>query len=104
MAKPLDVLNYVSVINRDNGKRSTDDGRLLRISSLLWDSAYRHVNSDELFNLYTRVLWNQLSDSDVLAVSSHVDCGRGITRCYAESCGNGTLREPTTTRPPTRRY
>lgn len=44
------VLKSLSVINRDNGKKFTCTDRLDTISSILWNSKYRRINSDGLFN------------------------------------------------------
>ena len=48
----FDILSEISAINRDNGKKFTQTDRLDAITSSLWDSNYRRINSDGLFNLY----------------------------------------------------
>lgn len=76
------ILEQLSVINRDNGRKFTQTDRLDAVSSLLWDSKYRRVNSDGLFNLYSQKPLDYFKDKKVLVVSSHVDCENEISKCF----------------------
>lgn len=88
----IDILTQVSVINRDNGKRFTQTDRLDTISSLLWDTSYRRINSDGLFHLYSKKPIEQLTNKSMVVVSSHVDCEREITNCFTSVVDNDTMR------------
>lgn len=88
----FDILSEISVINRDNGKKFTQTDRLDAITSSLWDSNYRRINSDGLFNLYSRVPIEHLANETVTIVSSHIDCEKGITRCFSSSESEDTMR------------
>lgn len=87
----FNILSRLSVINRDNGKRFTITERLDAITSLLWESKYRRINSDGLFNLYAAAPLKENAEN-VIIVSSHVDCERNITKCFSQTENNGTLR------------
>lgn len=78
-AKLFEILQNLSVINRDNGKRFTCTDRLEAISSILWNSKYRRINCDGLFNLYSAKSIEQLSEIELTVVSGHVDCEQNIT-------------------------
>ena len=84
------VLKALSVLNRDNGRTFTVTDRLDAINSLLTDSPYTRVNEDGLFHMYSRKQISMIHDP-VILVSSHVDCERGITRCFTEGLDDKTL-------------
>lgn len=86
----LTVLKKLTVLNRDDGRTFTDTGRLDAIASLLRGSAYRRIEAKGLFHLYSRKPPEELR-GPVLVVSSHADCERHITKCFAEERGDGTL-------------
>ena len=88
----INLLETISVINRDNGKRFTNSERLDVIASILWDSRYRKINSDGLFNLYAKHPVDSYQGNKVVIVSSHVDCQSSITRCFSKQMGNGLLK------------
>ena len=87
----FEILQSLSVINRDNGKKFTCTDRLDAISSILWNSKYRMINCDGLFNLYSSMPLKQLLKSGVTIVSSHVDCEQNITKCFSSSVDDKTL-------------
>ena len=87
----LDLLDKVTVMSRDNGRKFTDTGRLDAIRDLLWDTPYRRVNAQGLFHLYARHPLEQIQGRIIL-VSSHVDCQVGITRCSWKRKDPGFLR------------
>ena len=88
----LEILSAVSVINRDDGRRFTETGRLDAITALLWDSKYRRINADGLFALYAAKPLTEYKGTDVVVVTSHVDCERGITRCFSRREPKGMLK------------
>ena len=87
-----EILARLSVLNRDNGKRFSKTDRLDAIAELLWNSSYRRVNADGLFNLYARKPLSQLLKEPVTIISTHVDCERGITACFSVSADETHLR------------
>ena len=76
------VLEKVTVLNRDNSYIFTNTERLDAIASLLCGSAYKRIETDGLFHLYSRKPVSEI-DEPVVIVSSHVDCERHITKCFA---------------------
>lgn len=88
----IDILKRMSVINRDNGKRFIQTDRLDTISSLLWNSSYRRINSDGLFHFYSKRPIEQLVNESIVVVSSHVDCERGISNCFTSVVDNNIMR------------
>ena len=88
----INLLETISVINRDNGKRFTNSERLDVIASLLWNSRYRKINPDGLLNLYAKQPVDSYQGSKVVVVSSHVDCQSSITHCFSKQMGNGLLK------------
>ena len=86
-----EILDAVCVMNRDNGKKFKVTERLDAIASLLWDSRYRRINSDGLFNLYAQKPLNELQ-GPVIVVSSHVDCQAGITKCFSDIREEGMMK------------
>ena len=88
----VEILDKISVLNRDNGKRFTNTERLNVITSLLWKSEYRRINPDGLFHLYAKVPLDSFQGRDAVIVSSHVDCEKSISRCFSRPEGNGLLR------------
>ena len=88
----MEMLSKVSVLNKDNKKRFTVTDRLDVISKLLWDTEYRRINADGLFNLYAKKPLEYMKDKNVFVVSTHVDCEKNITRCFSEDLGNGLLK------------
>lgn len=85
------ILGRVMRINRDDGRRFTRTDRLDEIQEILWNSQYRRVNPQGLFHLYAKHPLERV-EGNVVLVSSHVDCERGITRCFCEDAGDGLLR------------
>ena len=77
----FDVLECVSVLNRDNGIMFTNTDRLDAIASLLRNSAYKRVKTEGLFHLYSVKSIDEINES-VIIVSTHVDCERSITKCF----------------------
>ncbi len=90
MLELMSVLQAVSVLNRDDGSSFTNTQRLDAIASLLRGSDYRRLNEDGLFRLYARRSVAEM-DGPCLVVSSHVDCERSITRCFARAAEDGML-------------
>ncbi len=87
-----DILNAVSVINRDNGKQFKETERIDAITSLLWDSKYRRINAEGLFILYASKPLNNYKDRDAVVVTSHIDCERNITRCFSQRDHDGMMK------------
>lgn len=87
----LNILSKVSVLCKDDGDSFIDTTRLDVISEILWDSQFRRINADGLFNLYAKKPLYQISDP-LIIVSSHVDCERNIIKCFTESIGDGILK------------
>ncbi len=87
----IPILDRVMLINRDDGRRFTRTDRLDEILRLLWNSRYRRSNPQGLFHLYAARPLDQM-EVPVVLVSSHVDCERGITRCFWEDSGDDYLR------------
>lgn len=79
----IQILESVSVINRDNGNRFTQTDRLDSIARLLNSSRYQKINDSGLFHLYACKPVYEL-DQDVILVSSHVDCERSIRSCFSK--------------------
>ncbi len=90
--EPIDVLNAVCVINKDNGRKFMKTERIDAITSLLWNSKYRRVNPDGLFILYAAKPLSELAGDEVTIVSSHIDCEEDITRCFSRQEPNGMLK------------
>ena len=86
----IDVLERVCVLNRDDGSVFTVTDRLDAIASLLRGSAYKRVDAAGLFHMYARRPAETLR-SPVVLVSSHVDCERGITKCFSRRIDENTL-------------
>lgn len=86
-----DILSRVTVMNRDDKVRFTISDRLDVISSLLWDSKYRRINPDGLFNLYSQKPITDLRNKPVIIVSTHVDCEYNITHCFSKRVENNLL-------------
>jgi hypothetical protein len=87
----FDILGLIMRLNRDNGHRFTRTDRLDEIQRILLNSPYRRVNQYGLFHLYAKHPIDQLAGPVVL-VSSHVDCEKGISRCFWEETEDGLLR------------
>lgn len=87
----MDCLTQLSVINRDNGKKFTCTDRLDVICSVLWNSDYRRLNCDGLFNLYSKKPLEQLAGEKLIIVSTHVDCEESITACFSSVVDDKTL-------------
>ncbi len=87
----LEILSKTAVLNKDNGKHFETSDRLDNISSLVWESKYRRINPDGLFQLYSKKPVEELRDQEVIVISSHVDCEAGITQCYSEIDENDKL-------------
>ena len=79
----IQILESLSVINRDNGTKFTQTDRLDSIAWLLSNSKYQKVNDCGLFHLYARKPVHEL-DQNVILVSSHVDCERSIHSCFSK--------------------
>lgn len=90
MANLLSVLQSVSVLNRDNSIYFTNTERLDAVDALLRGSAYKRIDFDGLFHIYGLKPVEEL-DGPVVIVSSHVDCERNITKCFAKKIDDGTL-------------
>ena len=75
-----EILEYVSVANRDNGRYFIDTQRADKIINLLFDSKYRKVNSDGLYMLYSAKPLCEVSDP--IIISTHIDCVSEITNCF----------------------
>ncbi|WP_034447839.1 hypothetical protein [Butyrivibrio sp. AE2032] len=88
----IQLLEKISVLNKDNSRHFTNTERLDVIASLLWDSGYRRLNADGLFNLYSRQPVDYYRNRKVVVVSTHVDCERTITRCFSRREENGLLK------------
>ena len=86
----ISVLKQVSVLNRDNGAVFTNRERLDAIALLLRGSGWDRVEADGLFHLYAQKPVAALG-KHVLVVSSHVDCQRGISRCFTRVIDDDTL-------------
>lgn len=68
----LELLERLSVPNRDNGVRFTETDRFDAINALLWNSRYRRINPDGLFFLYAAKPLDEICDP--VLISSHIDC------------------------------
>lgn len=79
--KLIDVLERVSVLNRDNGIKFTNTERLDAIASLLRNSAYKRVKTEGLYHLYSAKPICEIK-GPVIIVSTHVDCEYHITKCF----------------------
>ena len=86
-----EILSKVSVPNRDDGIRFTVTDRLDAVAALLQNSGYRKINSGALFAMYAKKPLEKTSGKIIL-VSSHVDCARGITRCFSSMENNEMMR------------
>ena len=86
-----EILNYVTVMNRDDKVRFTISDRLDNISALLWNSKYRRINADGLFHLYAQKPLDSLRNQSAIIVSTHIDCEHNITRCFSEKIDNDML-------------
>ncbi len=82
MEQLFEILQAVSVPNRDNGQRFTDDTRLRAIAELLRGSDYRLLSQEGLFHLYGKQeVWEHRENA--IVVSAHVDVHDDISRCFA---------------------
>ena len=88
----MEILSAVSVMNRDHKIQFTISNRLDVITSLLWDSTYRRINADGLFNLYAKKPIDYFRNRQTIVVSTHVDCERSITKCFTEDIGEGLIK------------
>lgn len=86
----LSILQRLSVLNRDDGRRFTNTERLDAIASLLSDSDYVKLDVDGLVHIYRKRALSDWSDP-VLIVSAHVDCEYHITKCFASELSDGML-------------
>lgn len=86
----ISVLQKVSVLNRDDGFAFTNKDRLNVIADLLRESDYQRINTDGLVHIYARKPVAELN-MPVIAVSSHVDCERHITKCFARFINDDML-------------
>ena len=85
-----DLLEKLSVVNRDDGEKFTDTRRLDVINELLSNSNYRKIEAQGLFHLYSKRPLSSLNKSVVL-VSSHVDCHNRITDCFSKVVDDETI-------------
>ena len=79
----IEILDCISVLNRDNGHIFTNTNRLEVIEECLWNSRYRRINPQGLFHLYSPLPVHKILEP-VVIVSSHVDCEKDITRCFTK--------------------
>lgn len=86
-----EALINLSVLNRDNGQKFTDTSRLDAISEALMTTKYSRINKSGLFHLYSLKPANAFTESIVI-ISSHVDCEKNITKCFAEFLPDGLMR------------
>ena len=86
----IQILERVSVLNRDDGNNFTNTDRLDAIASLLSNSAYKRVKAEGLFHLYSAKPIDEINEP-VIIVSSHVDCERNITKCFTSFINRNTL-------------
>lgn len=86
-----EILAKLSVINRDNGRKFTDTSRLDAISDTLLSTKYSRINHGGLFHLYSPEPVSNIRKPAVI-ISSHVDCERGITKCFTEFLQGGLMR------------
>ena len=91
MENLLNILDSISVLNRDNGKEFTNTERLDAIASLLSNSKYKRVETEGLFHLYSAKEVCDINEP-VIIVSTHVDCERHITKCFSSIVDQNTLR------------
>ena len=89
----FNLSKYLSVINRDDGKRFTITDRLDAIKRKLSSTDYKTVYEYGLFSLYSKKPLSQINDP-LVVISTHIDCEKGITQCfskeYNEECIIGT--------------
>ena len=78
------IMDKLSVTNRDNGMDFTDTQRLDVIAALAVDSDYERINTQGLFHMYSKCPEASLKGREVVVVSSHVDCHKGITKCFSK--------------------
>lgn len=83
------ILKRLAVVNYDNGCKFTVRDRLDAISELLKNTDYVKVNTDGLFEMYTL---NGIVPNNAVLLSTHVDCVKKITECYAEIQNGEYLR------------
>ncbi len=86
-----EALMKLSVLNRDNGRKFTDTSRLDAISESLRTTKYSRINPGGLFHLYSQKKANEIN-RPVVIISSHADCERNITKCFAEFLPEGLMR------------
>lgn len=84
-----EILQALSVPNRDNGRVFTDPRRLERIDALVRDTKYRRINRNGLFYLYAARPLEEISTP--ILISSHVDCADEITECFSREAGDGKM-------------
>lgn len=86
----MEILENLSVINRDNGVIFTNTNRLDNISKILENSSYKKINTMGLFHLYAKKSVRDLDD--VVLISSHVDCEDCITKCFTSEVNDKLLK------------
>ena len=85
----FEILSSLAVTNYDNGYEFTKTDRLDAIAQILSNTRYRKVNTNGLFHLYA--LDGMIPKKAVL-ISTHIDCVKDITKCFAEDYGIELLR------------
>lgn len=83
-----EILQKLAVVNYDNGHSFVERDRLDAIADILNGTKYKRVNSEGLFEMYSV---DGILPENPIVISTHVDCVKAITKCFAVSCDNGLL-------------
>lgn len=85
----FELLEAISLPNRDNGTKFTNTQRIEMIDALLWNSQYRRINPQGLFFLYAAKPLQEITNP--VLISSHIDCIDHMTTLFSRDQGNGMI-------------
>ena len=88
----FEILEKLSVLNRDDGEKFIINDRLDVIKNILESTPYKRINKTELFHLYSQKSADELKNTSVTVVSSHIDCQTNITKCFSTLLDNGLMK------------
>ena len=77
------ILENLSLINRSNKHKFTEENRLNKIRELLADSPYQETYTHECYSLWSKVPLSKLPQ-DVILITSHTDVVGSITECSSK--------------------
>ena len=77
------ILEDLSLINRSNKHKFTEENRLNKIRELLADSPYQETYTHECYSLWSKVPLSKLPQ-DVILITSHTDVVGSITECSSK--------------------